>query len=312
MHPAEEDWIKKDVPQTYFQDKTQRLASTLQVYDCNEFMLSEKVLHDQISFLQTHKQTLTNGEANAIFWHNRSAEEFFKDKKYKKMLIKIDPLSSSKNRLRVNKTLKTYLDEKFPNSDIDFYEKNIRTALSRVVSILDAESCEMYSLDRDFFSPEKKHQADKTFPNISIKTFVHEKENGKLNGLVVALGPVDVHGFYCPYFKSCDLLKSFHKHDENDTEDMIGPCVVIKYDDTKPKFLYSINCGHRDCILKNCGKAQQPLTSEFCSLNSDWLQELFGLKSIGLSAPQSKRSLNYNNFRQSLENEMKKIKKNNE
>ncbi len=93
---------------------------------------------------------------------------------------------------------------------------------------------------------------------------------------------------------------------------MIGPCVVIKYDDTKPKFLYSINCGHRDCILKNCGKAQQPLTAEFCSLNSDWLQELFGLKSIGLSAPQSKRGSEYKNFKETLEKRSKRIKKNND
>ncbi len=314
MHPDEEPKnVFKDVSQTYFQSKTQRLPSTLQVYDCDEFMLSEKVVHDQIAFLRSQKETSDDdGQANAIFWHNRPAEDFFKDRKYKKMLTKIDPLSPIKNRLRVNKTLKTYLDEKFPNSDIDFYEKKIRTALSRVVPILHAESCEMYSLDRDFFSPEKKHQADKTFPNINIKTFVHEKDNGKLNGLVVALGPVDVHGFFCPYFKSCDLVKSFHKHDENDTKDMIGPCVVIKYDDTKPKFLYSINCGHRDCILKNCGKAQQPLTAEFCSLNSDWLQELFGLKSIGLSAPQSKRGSEYKNFKETLEKRSKRIKKNND
>ncbi len=319
MHPAEPEFAGvgcTNVQQTYQNGRKGRLPEKLQVYDCDELQLSQKVVHERHNFLTSEKETLDDDDGeqeNAIFWDNWSAEDFFKDKKYKKMLTKIDPLSPPKSRLRVNKTLKTYLDEKFPNSDIDFYEKKIRTALCRVVPILHAESCEMYTLDRDFFCAEKKHETSQTFPNINIKTFVHEKDNGKLNGLAVALGPVNVHGFFCPYFKSCDLRKSFHKHDEENTEDMIGPCVVIKYDDTKPKFLYSINCGHRECILKNCGKAQQPLTAEFCSLNSDWLQELFGIKGIESSSAQSKRSSSqYQNFKENLQKQLKRIKKNND
>ena len=259
----------------------------------------------------------SNDSTSENDWLALKAEELLNDPKYKKMLKKIDPASPAKYRLQVNKSLEQYVDEKFGEKiDDDYhYLKQLKKYL-RVVTMFDINTCENYHFikDENDLQYSRFHKKDHLFPKIDIKVFVHEKDNGKLNGMVVALGPVPGNksnggthcgGFFCPHRNSIDPFGSFHEYTK---ESNIGPCVVIKYDEIKRIFIYSVCCGHPDCVDRNHNKTRQPLSVEFCEFDSKWLSELFGIEQRS-NQLQSKRQPEFRDFREQLRNESLNVKK---